>query len=117
MKTIREAINSGAREIVCWNGTRLRLYDKFADGSQAYGTIKVINGKPVFRWIFFSVHDDEHTNYSAISHRCQFRPDLDYNYFCQNEYIAREREVNEFIHDNGGIDEYRTMFWVNQYDY
>ena len=116
MTTIREAINSGAREVVCLNGTRLQLNDRLADASQAFGKIKVINGKPVFRWIFFSVHNNKNTNYSAISHRCQFRPDWDFCYFRENDYIAREREVNEFINDNGGIDEYRTTFW-DQYDY
>ena len=116
MRTIREAIAKGSMEIVCNNGTRIQLHDRFRDGSQAFGRIKNIDGKPVFRWIFFTVHKSKKTNLSSISHRCEFDPDY-YCYFQENDYIAREKEVNEFIHDNGGIDEYRTMYWVNQYDY
>lgn len=117
MNTIREAINAGARDITLRNGTIIRLYDKFSDSSESFGTIKVINGNPVFRWVFFSVNKNKRTNLSAITHRCQFVPEWDFCYFRENDYIAKEREVNEFISDNGGIDEYRTMYWVNQYDY
>lgn len=117
MRTIREAINKGSMEVVCNNGTTIQLHDRFRDGSQAFGHIKNIDGKPVFRWIFFTVQKSKRTNLSSISHRCEFYPDSSWNYFRENDYIAREREVNEFIADNGGIDEYSTMYWVNQYDY
>lgn len=115
MRTIREAINAGAREIICVNGVKIQLHDRFSDGSQCFGSIKVIDGNPVFRWIFFSVCGNK-ANTNAIKNRCMFVND-GFCYFRENDYISREKEVNEFINDNGGIDEYRTMFWVNQYDY
>ena len=118
MKTIREAINRGAKIVYCNSGLSFELPDMWGSAYQAISPPKMIQGKPVFRWVFISLYgeDNPKANSSSIKHRSMFTDD-GFCYFRENDYVAREREVNELISDNGGIDIYRTSYWINGWDY
>lgn len=111
MRTIREAINSGAREICLVNKTRIYLPD-IGQGFSGIQPPKYINGKPVYRWLFCRIQENKRTKgIGDLENRKMGYP------FLPNEYIIPEREINLFISINGGIDEYFTRFWVDQFDY
>ena len=116
MKTIRDAIMHGAKEVYCNNGVRIELPDSYNSIYDAISPPKIINGKPVYRWIFFRIKGSK-ANTKSVNHRSLYNENDSYNYFHVDEYIAREREVNEFISDNGGIDVYRTDYWAKGWMY
>lgn len=106
MITIREAIKNGARTIYLNNGISIDFPDVHLRKDVAISPPKIIQGKPVFRWLFFCVYGIENNNtvnLSAIKHRSLYNEKLEYCYFHPHEYIAKEKEVNRLISDNGGI--------------
>jgi len=107
MITIRQAIDNGAIVIYCRSGLSFILPDRYDSDYAAISPPKMICGKPVYRWIFISIYgqNSPKANISAIKHRTMFDDD-GFCYFHENDYIAREREVNELIYDNGCIDWY-----------
>lgn len=111
MKTIRDAIDKGAKTVYCNNGLTIELPDRHCRLDECMFPPKIIQGKPVFRWVFVSLHGQnrEGVDISAIEHRSLCVPPY---YFHKNDYLAREREINELIFDNGGIDDYYTSYWI-----
>ena len=116
MKTIREAIARGAKEVYCNNGLIIKLPDRYCRLDECMFPPKMIQGKPVFRWVFIDLHKKQDSDISAVKHRSLY-VDGDFCYFHENEYLAKEREVNELISDNGGIDKYRTTYWIDDWMY
>lgn len=111
MHTIREAIDAGARDVCLVNGTSISLPD-IGQGMFGIQPPKCINGKSVYRHLFCIIHESRRTRgLEDLSKRKMGYP------FRSNEYNIPEREINLFISQNGGIDEYNTMYFVNQYDY
>ena len=113
MDTIRDAINAGAKTVYCRNGLEIDLPD--TRNSYPITPPKMINGKPVYRRIFCSIKGSG--DLSAIKHRSLFNPDWDWNYFRENDYDVKEREMNMLIRDNGGIDVYKTDYWATGWMY
>ena len=117
MKTIRDAINAGAHMVYCnKNKASIELPDMYNSIYDAISPPKIIDGKPVYRWIFCRIHGGN-ANTDSIDHRCLWNENDPYNYFHLTDYIAREREINEFISDNGGIDEYYTDYCARGWMY
>ena len=111
MKTIRDAINIGAREVQLVNGTYIRLPD-IGQGDFGIAPPKNINGKKVYRWIFCLVQKNRNTKgLEDLARRKMGEP------FRSDEYCIPEREMNLFISENGGISEYGTRFWIDQFDH
>lgn len=111
MRTIREAIDAGVKMVYLNNGAVIYLLDVGHRQDTAISTVKKINGKYVYRRIYCEVKGN--ADVSAIRNMCMHRPDLGVTFFNENEYLIREREMNMFINANGGIDEYRTDYWIN----
>ena len=110
IRTIRDAINAGSKEIHCVNGTIIKLPD-IGQGDWGIQPPKYINGKPVYRWLFCQIQSNRNTvGLEDIANRKMGNP------FMPDEYCIPEREMNMFISQNRGISEYGTMFWVNQWD-
>ena len=109
MKTIREAINAGARSIYLNSGVLI----VHCDHGLTYDAMcppKFINGKPVYRWLFCRI-----TNFGGINHLDFLKAKDKYHDPLQYDFILSERDMNEFISLEGGIDEYRTMYWVRDW--
>lgn len=112
MKTIREAIDAGAKTVYLNNGTYFNI-ENMSNPGLMFGRIKIINGKKVARWLLITVIANDKTDESAIKHRNQYVPELDCCYFNNNDFLCKENEINAFITNNGGIDEYRTGYWIS----
>jgi len=103
MRTIRETIDAGAKIVYLNNGTYFHI-ENMSNPGWMFGRIKTINGKKVARWLLITVIANNKTDERAIKHR---------NYFNSNDFICKEKEINAFITDNGGIDNYRTGYWIS----
>ena len=114
MNTIRDAINAGARTVYCRNGLVIEMPD-IGHSYDAISPPKMIDGKPVFRKIFCSIKGSG--DLSVIKHRSLYNPDWEWNYFHENDYDVKEREMNMLIRDNGGIDVYKTDYWATGWMY
>ena len=117
MKTIRDAISRGAWVIYLNNGTEITHLDH----GQTWDAVcppKIINGKPVYRWVFCRVSKPiTKTDKKGIEYKEIIAPyALDFEKKCL-DFIIPERELNLFINLNGGIDEYRTDYWAEGYLY
>lgn len=112
MKTIREAINSGARDIYLNNRTLI----VHLDHGQTWDAMcppKTIQGKKVYRWITCRITN----TCNPICHKEILKPyALDWGK-TGPDYIVPERIMNIFISLNGGIDEYRTDYWSGGWMY
>ena len=108
---IRTAIDMGAKEVQLVNRTIIRLPD-IGQGQFGIQPPKMIDGKPVYRWLFCLICENKKTKgLNDLEKRKMGKP------FRDDEYCIPEREMNLFINQNGGIDEYATRFWVDQFDY
>lgn len=111
MRTIREAISTGTKEVFTNNGTSIFLPD-IGQGDWGIAPPKTIQGKPVYRWIFCWIKSSRKTVFlDDLENRKMGKP------FRNTDYCIPERELNLFIALNGGIDEYRTRYWVDQWDH
>lgn len=118
---IREAIKKllklNSNVIFCNNGVEITLLDIGLKTYDRISYVKNIDGKDVYRRILCRINViDENTvrhlrykNGKINSAIWMFDPDEDYNYFDENDFYLSEREMNIFINDNYGIDEYRTF--------
>ena len=109
MRTIREAIENGARSIYLNDGTLI----VHLDHGQTYDAVcppKNINGKKVYRWIFCRI-----TNTQKRLNRVFLQSKDKYKDPLHLDYILSERNLNEFINDCGGIDDYHTMYWARDW--
>ena len=98
--TIRECLERmrkvGAHLIYAKNGLCISTETDWNPYS-AMSTVKMIDGKPVKRYIFCTVPESaQHLDVIAK-----------YN-IGGNDYIVKERDMNHFLNLNGGIDAYNT---------
>ena len=111
MKTIRDAIRKGAREIYLNDGT-LIVHGDHGRSWDAVCPPKEINGKLVYRWIFCRItNTQKRLDFEFLKANDKYCDPLRY------DYILSERKMNEFINSCGGIDEYRTDYWCGGYLY
>ena len=111
MRTIREAINIGARSIYLNDGTLIVHLDH--GRTDAMCPPKMIDGKPVYRWLYCRI-----TNTKRKMH-FDFLKEKDklHSIYPYIDYVLSEHDMNEFISLSGGIDEKNTMYWANPWDY
>ncbi len=110
MKTVRDALSTGARDIYLNNGTLI----VHLDHGQTWDAVcppKTIDGKRVYRWLCVRITNTYGTmkGKDDLKKRAVDHLELD--------YIIPEKELNLFINLNGGIDEYRTDYWNEGYLY
>jgi len=104
MRTIREVLATGARDIYLNNGTLI----VHLDHGQTWDAVcppKIKNGKRVYRTLCVRITN----TYGTM----KGKKDLQ-KYAMDNlglDYIIPEREMNLFINQNGGIDKYHTDYW------
>lgn len=113
--TVRDAIEKaskfGGHSIFTGNGTEIVLLDLWNSQYDCIGRIKMIDGKRVYRNIFCSVKPSNETRgMNIIEKYTMYFPDENgYSYFGMEDYVIPEREMNEFVSYNGGIDVYQTV--------
>ena len=93
-----------AKVIGCRNGLRIDLPDMCNTIDWQYFPPKIIDGNPVYRWIYCDIKGD----YPEIQRYCL--ADGNHSYFRNTEYLIPEKEMNHFISVNGGIDIFRSVF-------
>ena len=102
--TIRECLGRlrkvSSNRVYTRNGSFI-LVENDWDPNWCMSSIKMIDGKPVKRYIYFSIPSSEKMEHMEVIDR--YRID-----FGCNAYIAKERDLNLFLSLNGGIDEYMS---------
>ena len=109
--TIREAIKKGARCIYLNNGTQITHLDH----GQNYDAVcppKKINGNRTYRYVFCRI-----TRIGGLEYQKELTGMDKYKDVCHYDYILKERDMNHYISLCGGIDEYRTDYWINGWMY
>lgn len=111
MKTIRNAIDAGARTIILNNGTQITHLD-YGQTWDAVCPPKKINGVNRYRWIFCRV-----TRVGGLEHMTELNKMDRFKDALHYDYILSERDMNHYISLCGGIDEYRTDYWASGWMY
>lgn len=103
MRTIRNAIDAGARTIYLNNGTQITHMDY----GQTYNAVcppKKINGINRYRWICCRI-----TRVGGVEHKIELEKMDRLHDHLHYDYILSERDMNHYISLCGGINEYRTL--------
>lgn len=115
---VRECINQmrkvRSHTIYLNNGTKIILREMFTDKEFCIGTFKWNEDGSwrVMRRIFCSVYPSEKTiGMDELKEKYwMFDPKDDgLQYFNDDDFLIPERMMNQFISQNGGIEEYRTI--------
>lgn len=121
IKTIRDALDRGARTIYLNNGTQI----VHLDHGQTYDAVcppKKIGGTYRYRWIFCRIIGNRGLEYEDILYGMDKYQGKDRLCFTTDDaifgfdFILSERDMNRYISLCGGIDEYRTGYWCNGWD-
>lgn len=116
--TIREAIKQmrklSVNVVTLNNGTRIRILEMNTDMTcpierdSLVGSIKIRNGEMIIRKFYCTIYYSAKSEMRYIDKYITDRYVGDYfpPFSCA---VIPEKEMNEFINDNGGIDIYQTI--------